>query len=58
MDALRAKDEVEVRLCAEIGSPNPGIKRRAKNGLERAKKHSARVLTELIAHGKKHGCGS
>jgi hypothetical protein len=57
-DALRAKQEVESRLCAQIVSPDPNIKRRAKNELKRAEKHSHRFLLELMAHNKKHGCGS
>jgi len=57
-DALRAQQEVESRLCAQIVSPDPNIKRRAKNELKRAEHHSYRFLQELMAHNKKHGCGS
>lgn len=57
-EALQARQEVESRLCAQIVSPDANIKRRAKNELERAEKHSHRFLLELMTHGKKHGCGS
>jgi hypothetical protein len=56
-NALRAEHEVESRLCAQIVSPDPNVKRRAKNELKRAEKHSHRFLLELVAHNKKHGCG-
>ena len=57
-EALRAKQEVESRLCAQIVSPDPNVKRRAKNELKRAETHAHRFLMELMAHNKKHGCGS
>lgn len=57
-DALLAKQEVESRLCAQIVSPDPNVKRRAKNELKRAETHAYRFLQGLIAHNKKHGCGS
>lgn len=57
-EALRAKQEVESRLCAQIVSPAPNVKRRAINELKRAERHAHRFLMELMAHNKKHGCGS
>jgi hypothetical protein len=55
---LRAEQEVESRLGAQIVSPDPNVKRRVKNELKRAEKHFHRFLLELMAHNKKHGCGS
>jgi hypothetical protein len=57
-EALRAKQEVESRLCAQIVSPDPNVKRRAINELKRAETHAHRFLMELMAHNKKHGCSS
>ncbi len=57
-EALRAKQEVESRLCAQIVSHDPNVKRRAINELKRAETHAYRFLMELIAHNKKHGCSS
>jgi predicted metal-binding protein len=57
-DAMQAKLEFESRIDSEIMSANPHAKRRAKNELKRAEKHYYRFMDELMAHEKKHGCGS
>jgi hypothetical protein len=57
-DAMRAKDEFESRLTSDIASGDANIKRRAKNELKRVEKHYYRFMDELMAHEKKHGCGS
>jgi len=57
-EALQVKLEVESRLCAQIASSDPNVRRRAKNELERAEKHAHRFLLELMTHNKKHGCSS
>ena len=57
-EALQVKQEVESRLCAQIVSSDPNVKRRAENELQRAEKHAHRFLRELMTHNKKHGCSS
>lgn len=57
-EALQAKLELESRLCAQVVSSDPNAKRRAKNELERAERHTHRFLADLLTHTKKHGCSS
>ncbi len=56
-DALRAKEQVEGRICAQIVCVDSNQKKRAKRELDRAEQHTHNILRELLAHGKKHGCG-
>jgi len=57
-DAMLAKGEFESRISAEIVSTDPNVSRRAKRELKRAQNHYYRFMRELMAHEKKHGCGS
>jgi hypothetical protein len=55
-DALRERDALEARVSQEVVSSDRSKTREAKNQSEEGLSHAIRILNELQAHERKHGC--